>query len=327
MTFNRKTFIWLRAAAPLIVAVAAAVFSAMPAAAKDVCKDWGSPSFYCPTSATRGVCGVAPNLWCLEDNGNPDADLCVGATPSPRYRFSCATCKCECDTSNFPCPGCTVGTSTVGAACGSVSGGRVVDYCGTCGCPSGTALCAATNSCVTAQTCAAGTVFDGCTRLCVAGTSSTTQASTTQSNQLPVSGSQFSAPSGDLYLTDGSSIRVDGIGSTRLNIGNLQGGPFALLVNGSVSVSSLKLGGSERTTWPSLKAVTVFKRLTPGMGKGWKAVDCPSGYLASGWSGYNCEEAGGAWVCGKAAIYDSFIRVWYGASARAYIWLRCLNTN
>ncbi|MDD5251515.1 MAG: hypothetical protein PHT12_02675 [Patescibacteria group bacterium] len=173
-------------------AVTLALLVAAPALAKDRCRDWGQPSFKCPTTATRAVCGKEPNLYCFDDRGNPNADLCSGVTPAPRFKFDCETCTCRCDEEKYPCDGCSSAKNALGATCNGVVGGAYVDRCGTCGCGAGTAICVSTNTCVTIVDCPTGFGFEPCSAACIPGFVTPTA---TVEPPVPPSGETSTAPS------------------------------------------------------------------------------------------------------------------------------------
>lgn len=103
------------------------------------------------------------NRWCGNTcQANP------GVTCAANQVFSCNSCGCVCNTSTHPCGGCTVASSTPNVTtCSNPINGRYTDQCSaTCGCASGTQLCAGTNTCVAVISCPAGTAFDPCTGAC-----------------------------------------------------------------------------------------------------------------------------------------------------------------
>ncbi len=418
MGFLRAAF---RGGPGLLILAASLVLSVvlpLPAAAKDRCRNWGMPSFSCPSTASRDVCGVAPNLWCLEDGGDPNVDNCYSPTPEPNFKFDCASCQCQCDTANYPCAGCTEAISTVGGSCGSAMQGRFTDRCGHCSDVTGNLSLHPLPSVPRPSSAAAVQPASGQT---------SGQPAVQPVGPLSVTGDIHAG--GDLYLPSGRAIRVDNSGATLLNLGNFGGGDFSLRVrgqtsvddrfgvgtqspgyridvaggidgeavlrlgdsglngvlrragvllsrrggdawflgvgerddrllvtrpgigdylvvdtagnvaigkplpaskldvNGTVAATGLALNGQVRSAWPALDVVTVQKTLEAKQPAGWKTVDCPSGYQAVGWSGYNCENGGGAWQCGKSVLHDTYVSVYHDGQAKAYLWIRCLELD
>jgi hypothetical protein len=133
-----------------------------PAAFATTCpKNSTQTSCACPTAGGGATC-FSPTLYssslgsCVTDarpcNGDSGHDL-----------WDCTTESCMCDTTNYPCGGCTVATSTVGASCPTYAiGGVYTGQCSQCGCPAGEAVCATTNTCVAPQSCSAGFTWNGC---------------------------------------------------------------------------------------------------------------------------------------------------------------------
>ncbi len=407
------------AIAGLSAVLALVLFAPAPVSAKDRCRNWGLPSFSCPSTASRNVCGVAPNLWCMEDGGDPDIDNCYSPTPAPNFVFDCATCQCQCDTANYPCSGCTEPVSVIGGSCGAAMQGRFTDRCGHCSDASGNVTLRPPPT-VTKPPVRAVTQPSG-----QPSGQAGTQAVVQPGGPLSVTGDIRAG--GDLYLPDAHAVRVDGSKATVLNIGNFGGGTFALRVqgqgsfdgrlgigtsspayrldvsggidsdavlrladtggsrrrtgmllsrqgsdawylgmgehddrlllsrpgigdylavdtagnvaigkpipaykldvNGTVAAAGLVLNGEARSDWPKLDVITVQKAFSAKQPAGWRTVDCPSGYLAVGWSGYNCEDAGGTWQCGKSVVRDTFVNVYHDGQAKAYIWIRCLQLD
>jgi hypothetical protein len=245
MRWSHNAVVNLVGSAIFVMSLVLVVGPPLPASAADVCKDWGAPSFYCPTTATHDVCGNAPNFYCANDGGNASWDVCTGATPAPRYTFRCNTCTCQCDTANYPCAGCTATSVTPGAACSPPINGKYATGCPeSCACGAGTTLCVSTNTCVTNLVCPDGTTFDPCTNSCVTPYILRSPATRQANASILIDGSVnlgngLVMMAGDFFMPDTAAIRVDKNGAAELNMGNGYGTwasqPFELDVYGQVN--------------------------------------------------------------------------------------------
>jgi hypothetical protein len=256
-----------------IIALGAALLSALALAA--------------PTPASAALCaynstqGSGPNQ-CVCPTSGPGVS-CVGGQlyasgsascyNDPRscasnQQLDCDLGQCVCNTTTHPCGGCTAPTSTIGANCSSPAGGAYTNQCGTCGCPAGKQLCAASNTCVTVVSCPVGMTFDPCTGAC--GTPNVLLSpSSNQTGNITITGNisttagtistgsgNISATGGDLYLGNTKAIRVDGSGVTDLNIGNWGSGStgLSLTVSGTsskITVPQYCIGVSCISSWPT----------------------------------------------------------------------------
>ncbi len=201
----------------------------------------------CPTSG--------PGVTCIGGQLYRSTDASCQNDPRPGANatqlFACASVSFVCNTSSYPCAGCSAATSTVGATCTSPTGGRFTNQCGACSCPSGTQICSASNTCVAVIACPTGTTFDPCTNSCSTpyilnnqvtpqnGTINLTGDLTSTAGNVRLAGT--SANQGDLFMVNGKAIRVDGAAPMSLNIGNYGGGSFQMNVAGLVTSQSLRL--------------------------------------------------------------------------------------
>lgn len=197
----------------LIAAFALSALMALPAAAQTCAYNSTQGTCACPTVGGGQDCTIFSRLYSSSSNScRPDLRPCTS-----NQVWDCASESCQCNTTTFPCGGCTAATSTVGAACGSPTGGQYTNQCGACGCPAGTTL--------------SGGVCIGSVQLSPAAP---------QSGFVSMTGDVKSSV-GDFYLSSGKAIRVDGAGTTTLNIGNWFGSGTGLNVDiprGSLSVAS-----------------------------------------------------------------------------------------
>lgn len=140
-----KRFFQAGAGAVLFASSFAAL--ALPAAAQ-TCNQGGTQVSTCAYNSTQATCtapvtggGQNCTLISAAHRYTSSGNNCVVDPRScaTNQRFNCASAQCECNTALFPCGGCTVATSTVGAACGSPTGGTYTNQCGACGCPGGAA--------------------------------------------------------------------------------------------------------------------------------------------------------------------------------------------
>lgn len=226
------------------IAAAAAFFTASGAAAQS-----------CPTSGAGTTC-FGGQLYCASSGQCYNQPSC-----GSNQVMDCSACGCVCNTSLYPCGGCTAASSTAGASCSSPTGGQYVNQCGTCACPSGTTLCPSSNSCIANRSCPAGTTWDPCTDTC--GTPNVLLSpGFTQNGYINIAGDineragnlrldySPAAGQGDLYMANGKALRVDGSGVTNLNVANYGSGGTGLNVNFPAG-SQLCFGGACRNSWPS----------------------------------------------------------------------------
>lgn len=103
---------------------------------------------------------------------------------------------------------------------------------------------------------------------------------------------------------------------------------YDLDVSGTIrATGSIVLGGVSRSSWPSLGGYVQRTDFYTWQGAGWKRVYCPSGYIATGASGYNCESNGGNWECSATVLEDTSVQYYYSAEATAYTWTKCVRLN
>lgn len=209
----------------------------------------------CPTSGGGTTC-FGGQAYCASSGQCYNPPICSG-----NQTYSCTACGCVCNTTLYPCGGCTAASSTAGATCSSPTGGRYTNQCGTCACPSGTTLCPSSNACVANRTCPQGTTWDPCTDTC--GTPNVLLSPGFQQNGfVQISGEIRSTAGnlrldtatgsgqGDIYLANGKSLRVDGAGLTTLNVGNWGVGGTGVNMSFG-SGSGICLNGTCRGAWPS----------------------------------------------------------------------------
>jgi hypothetical protein len=203
----------------------------------------GITSFSCPGTPTEAVCGASPNYTCYEGNNDSCPD---------NFKMYCdqADCPVSCDTANSPCSGCAAATSTIGGSCSPPLGGKFVDRCGTCSCPSGTVLCLSSNQCVTSLSCPSGYTFDPCSGACVnpfilSSPTSPQSAFVKVTDDITTTTGDIISSAGDVYLSDGKAIHVDAASAVTswLNVGNWFGGTSANDVNLNVLGSVLARSG------------------------------------------------------------------------------------
>lgn len=215
----------------------------------------------------------------------PDFPGCATCPPKIYEGINCG--------SNWYCNGCKTGTDGC-FACprgGDPTGATVLNYVScACQCPSGQIVCA--GACTTAPACSTPTreqnnsSCNGC-GACKAGYSPNPDPLFSDPPNpclktayidyanigtfFQISGDLKSA-SGDLYLATGKAVRIDGAGTTTLNIGNYTGtslntflsgglvvkGAMALTSQGAGTINAEKLciAGDCRDVWPS--AVSAF---------------------------------------------------------------------
>lgn len=197
--------------------------------------------------ATRNInsvnCGATG--W-LIGTVSPNTLSCLPSPPaacSGSQVYNCETGACQCNTASFPCAGCTAGSVSAGAACGSPAGGVYSNTCNTsCTCPGGTTNCS--NVCVSSA-CPAGTTFScggGCSTPYVMLAPSAQQTGSpnlagnfTLNGALRLDGATGASTVGDMYMTSGKAIHVDNAAASSLVIGNWgAGGDVALHVRGSI---------------------------------------------------------------------------------------------
>jgi hypothetical protein len=219
----------------LIAAFAvASFFFVMPANAQLCAYNSTQGTCACPTTGGGTTCFGGQLYRSTDGSCQNDTRPC----PSANQVFNCSTTACQCDTAAYPCGGCTAATSSPGGACSAPAGGEYTNQCGACACPSGKSLCAASNTCVLNIACAQGLTFNPCTNQCETPYVLLSPASA-QTGEITVTG-DITSSTGDLYLSSGKAIRVDGAGATTLNVGNWGGGTFSMCLNGTC-----------RSTWPS----------------------------------------------------------------------------
>jgi hypothetical protein len=226
-------------------AIMAGAFLFSSAALAQVCPATSTQSSCaCPTAGAGTTC-FGGQLFRASDN-----DCVADSRPcSANQQYDCASESCTCNTAAFPCGGCTVASSTAGTACTSPTGGTYADECSSCSCGAGTTLCASSNKCVANMTCPAGSTWDVCSDSCL-NPYVLISPSSQQSGFISVSGDLTTG--GDAYLSDGKAIRVDGTGTTTLNVGNWGAGATGLAVDiyGTLTPSQMCFGTDCRTTWP-----------------------------------------------------------------------------
>lgn len=161
----------------------------------------------------------------------------------------------QCAGSNVFCGGTCVASDPV------CSAPRTQINCGSCGCdcPSGQAYCGTFNTCVVPIACSGGQTYDACANGgaggCVGNAYVVLNPSSAQSGNVNVGGTLTTGnditatgnlrSSNDVYLASGKALRVDGTGTTSLNIGNWGGGATGLNVNvgSSTLATQLKVDG------------------------------------------------------------------------------------
>lgn len=138
------------------------------------------------------------------------------------YNSTQATCACPTSGGGTTCFGGLLyraSDSTCQADSRPCSSSQVYD-CGSlsCVCPSGTTLCSSSGSCVANRTCPAGSTWDVCTDTCQ-NPYVLISPGAAQNGYISVTG-DIKSSGGDAYLSNGKAIRVDGSGTTTLNLGN-----------------------------------------------------------------------------------------------------------
>lgn len=263
-------------------AVAAGAMLAAPAALAQICPyNSTQATCACPTSGSGTTC-FGGQLFRSSDNSCQNDIRPVPGCASNQV-FNCATTSCQCDTGNYPCPGCTAQSSTPGSSCSSQpsicpgNGGVWTNQCSsTAACPAGKTLCATPSpgTCVNDRSCPAGTTWDVCNDVCTTPyvRLMSPLSNWVQSGYIWIDG-DIKSTGGDIYLASSKALRVDGTGTTSLNIGNWASDATGIDVNlvsgrlyatgistipadatpppaGTIEMSELCIGVSCRTTWP-----------------------------------------------------------------------------
>ncbi|MEY4744573.1 MAG: hypothetical protein RL272_518 [Candidatus Parcubacteria bacterium] len=147
------------------------------------------------------------------------------------------------------------------------------------------------------------------------------------SDHVLVNAASFGRPgAGATFELWGSRISDTGGGTLHIQSG---GGVVAFDGGDTVVVNNnLQLGGVSRGSWPALGTTTAFCQFNAGSGAGWKACYCPSGYLVTGWYGYNCKNDGGEWECSSSAPYGSnAVQIYHDSAGTANVWAQCARVN
>ncbi|KKU73177.1 MAG: hypothetical protein UX98_C0010G0019 [Parcubacteria group bacterium GW2011_GWA2_47_26] len=190
------------------------------------CSDLAGGIDYCPSIVGGTRCaayGVMPSCDNLLSEIAPAAQTALNCD---NCTFSCASGWADCD-GNIRSNGCEI-ENLIGRSC--TIGGAAGVYTGTpC-----SLTCTATPRYVSRQHASPGTAEKG---------------------YINIKGNVRITPNddgteGDLYLNSDKAIRVDGDGTTSLNIGNWVGDSLNLKVFGNMTTDSLTLGGVRRTNWP-----------------------------------------------------------------------------
>ncbi len=91
------------------------------------------------------------------------------------------------------------------------------------------------------------------------------------------------------------------------------------------------IGGTLTCSKPAVPAIArTSTRCTWASGDAgaWHVCTCPSGYVASGWSGYNCESHGGEWECSSSGTYGSnAVQVFHDGAGTAYVDVWCIKAQ
>jgi hypothetical protein len=230
-------------------AIVGAALTAAPVSAQVCAYNSTQATCACPTSGGGTTCFGGQLYKAADSSCQNDGRSCAS-----NQQWNCSTEACECNTSSYPCGGCTAASSTVAATCSAPTNGKYTNVCGACACPAGTTLCGSSNTCVTNLSCPAGTTFDPCTNTCgtpyvlLNPTSTQSGGFKIDGNMVTTTGNTFLG--NDLYLPNGKAIRVDGAGVTSLNIGNWGAGGSGVNVNIPTG-SQLCFNASCRSSWPS----------------------------------------------------------------------------
>ncbi|MFH1046872.1 MAG: tail fiber domain-containing protein [Patescibacteria group bacterium] len=214
---------------------------------------------YCPYDSTQATCACptyGPGVTCIEPQLYAQGSCYSDVRPcASNQRMNCDSGSCECNTSSYPCSGCTTAQTSVGTVCNHTpaDAGDCADasqYTGQCGawsCPVGTSLCStpAPGRCVTNRVCPAGLTWDVCSDTCTTYyvlTNPVPAVSPQPAN--PVIEGNFTifgdqSGEGDMYMSNGKAIRVESSGATTLNVGNWGGGAFTLESYGTIKGDDL----------------------------------------------------------------------------------------
>jgi len=220
---------------------------------------------------------VSPSIVCTSGNywcgGTCQAQpVCPGGTGDPygvKTERNCTSCVCACpaDRSN-DCTASNQQCQTTNAACSpahrasvcSTTSGATTQVCGACS--SGYFDCGGTCEPTSDPTCPAPGYWDPCLKKCVEKyiLSNPTPAQSPQIvnakllGDLSMADGNLSVTSsaigkGDVYVSGGKAIRVDGAGVTTYNIGNWGSGATGLRLNlfGELCLSN---GSACRSYWP-----------------------------------------------------------------------------
>lgn len=152
--------------------------------------------------------------------------------------LSCSTCDWTCDSGYIDCGGtcqlpdngtCATENRNVASAC-----------TGTCGtCQTGYTECGGTCTTNTPPTpCLSGTTWDPCTATCSSAVYIVASPTVQQTANIDISGT--ATIGGDVNLTSGKALIVDGTGETTLNAGNYNSSPsagFSFNIDGRLNVA------------------------------------------------------------------------------------------
>ncbi len=272
---------------------------------------------YCPYDSTQATCECptsGPGVTCIEPQLYAQGSCYNDVRPcASNQRMNCDTGSCVCNTPDYPCSGCTAAQTTVGAICDhrSTDAGDCADsseytsQCGAWTCPAGTTLCnsPAPGVCVPNRTCPPGMTWDVCSDTCSTYyvlTNPTPEVSPQPAN--PEIEGNFTvfgddAGEGDIYMSNGKALRVDGTGSTTLNIGNWGGGGFSFEAFGSLKADDIT------TDTGNIDSTTGTLNLGGGASSSGCTVTTAGDYSCSG----DFVEAG-APLSNKYLAYDSYVQ-------------------
>ncbi len=197
---------------------------------------------YCPLRDPTGSieCVNAGTSWC----GNTcQAEPLCPIAPGSKTQLDCATCSCTCPSGRTACDGMSAACQLNNTSCASLNRQQTCSTSGdvmTCGaCLDGFTDCG--NVCLPSNSasCRSPKVYDACSGACREYVVASPAAA--QNAYISVTGDIHQG--GDLFMSSGRAIRLDGTGATGLNLANFGGGQFTLSVGGTAQVAtSLAVG-------------------------------------------------------------------------------------